>query len=143
MDARQISPRYSVSPQIAVEDLPAIAEAGFTTVICNRPDAEVPPSHQSAAMAAAAEAAGLTFEVLELTHQTMTPENVARQCAMIEESDGPVLAYCASGTRCSVIWALGQAGIQDTDAILAATSAAGYQLDHLQPAIEQMAARRR
>ena len=143
MDVRQISPRYSVSPQIALEDLPAIAEAGFTTVICNRPDAEVPASIQSSEMARAAEAAGLTFQVLELTHQTMTPENVARQRAMIEGADGPVLAYCASGTRCSVIWALGQAGEQDTDAILAATAAAGYQLDHLQPALEQMAAQRR
>ena len=138
MDIRPLTPRYSVSPQIAAEDLSAIAEAGFATVICNRPDVEVPPSHRAAAIQVAAEAAGLRFEVLELTHQTMTPANVALQRQMIEESSGPVLAYCASGTRCSVIWALGQAGTMPVDDVLARTSQAGYALDGLRPTLEQI-----
>jgi len=139
MELRPLSPRYHVSPQISAEDLPAIAAAGFTTVICNRPDTEVPASQQAAAIGAAARAAGLQFEVLELTHQTMTPENVDRQRALVETSRGPVLAYCASGTRCSVVWALAQAGDMDIDDILACTSAAGYQLDKLRPTLEQFA----
>ena len=53
MDIRQITPRYSVSPQINPEDFAAIKAAGFTKVICNRPDVENPPSHQADAMAAA------------------------------------------------------------------------------------------
>lgn len=133
MDIRHLSDRYAVSPQISPEDLPHIAAAGFRTVICNRPDAEVPASHQAAAIAAAAEAAGLRFETVPLTHQSMTPQNVARQTEIITTSDGPVLAYCASGTRCSVIWALGQAGTMSADDILARTGAAGYQLDGLRP----------
>jgi len=139
MEFRPLSPRYYVSPQIAAENLPAIAEAGFTRVICNRPDSEVPSSHQAATIGAAAKAAGLEFEVLELTHQTMTPHNVARQKALTEAAAGPVLAYCASGTRCSVIWALGQADQIPVDDILAATTAAGYQLEGLRPALEQIA----
>jgi uncharacterized membrane protein YedE/YeeE len=43
MDIRPLTPNYAVSPQIAIEDLPAIKAAGFTTVIDNRPDAEIPP----------------------------------------------------------------------------------------------------
>ncbi|WP_291727209.1 TIGR01244 family sulfur transferase [Leisingera sp. F5] len=139
MDARVITPRYSVSPQISAEDLPAIAGAGFKTVICNRPDAEVPPSHQAEAIRAAAEAAGLRFEVLPLTHQTMTPENAARQRALYESCEGPVLAYCASGTRCSVVWALSQACDMCADDILQKTAAAGYQLDGLRPALDSLA----
>ncbi|MFY0311692.1 TIGR01244 family sulfur transferase [Leisingera sp. D0M16] len=141
MDARVITPRYSVSPQISAEDLPAIAAAGYKTVICNRPDEEVPPSHQAEAIRAAAEAAGLRFEVLPLTHQTMTPENVALQRELYESCEGPVLAYCASGTRCSVVWALGQASDMSADDILQKTGAAGYQLDGLRPALESLASR--
>ncbi|UWQ47159.1 TIGR01244 family sulfur transferase [Leisingera aquaemixtae] len=141
MDARVITPRYSVSPQISAEDLPAIAAAGYKTVICNRPDEEVPPSHQADAIRAAAEAAGLRFEVLPLTHQTMTPENVALQRELYESSDGPVLAYCASGTRSSVVWALGQASELSADDILQKTAAAGYQLDGLRPALDSLANR--
>jgi len=140
MDARTLTPRYSVSPQISVEDVPAIAAAGFTTVICNRPDAEVPPSHQAAALRAAVEAAGLTFLDLPLTHQTMTAENVAQQRAFHEDADGPVLAYCASGTRCSVIWSLGQAGTLDVDEILRITTQAGYDLSGLRPTLDALAA---
>ncbi|KIC08226.1 hypothetical protein RA19_19805 [Leisingera sp. ANG-M1] len=139
MDARVITPRYSVSPQISAEDLPAIAAAGYKTVICNRPDEEVPPSHQAEAIRAAAEAEGLRFEVLPLTHQTMTPDNVALQRELYEGCEGPVLAYCASGTRCSVVWALSQACDMCADDILEKTGAAGYQLDGLRPALETLA----
>ncbi|MCD9147558.1 TIGR01244 family sulfur transferase [Pseudophaeobacter flagellatus] len=139
MDARVITPRYAVSPQISVEDMPAILAEGYKTVICNRPDAEVPPSHQAAAIQAAAEAAGLTFHALPLTHQTMTPENVAKQRAFYEASPGPVLAYCASGTRCSVVWSLGVAADMSPDEILGKTSAAGYDLAGLRPALEAIA----
>ncbi len=136
MDARMLTPDYSVSPQILPEDMADIAARGFATVICNRPDAEVPPDIQADVMAEAAAKAGLAFHVLPLTHQTMTPENVARQRALIEGSQGPVLAYCASGTRCSVIWALGEAGHSPVDQVLAATRAAGYALDNLRPTLE-------
>ena len=139
MNIRQITPQYSVSPQIEPDDLTAIRDAGFTRVICNRPDAEVPPALQADTMAKAAEAAGIDFAVLPLTHDTMTPENIARQMELIE-ADGPVLAYCASGTRCSVIWSLGQAmsGALGTEEILATTARAGYDLSNLRPRLEQM-----
>lgn len=140
MDIRPISDRYSVSPQIDPEDAAAIKAAGVTTVICNRPDAEVPPSHQSDAMRVAMEAAGLHFEVLPITHQTMTPDRIARQAALVDASDGPVLAYCASGTRCSILWALSQAGQQSADDILGAVAKAGYDLSGLRPTLDAIAA---
>jgi uncharacterized protein (TIGR01244 family) len=140
MDIRPLSDRYAVSPQIEPGDLPAIKAAGFAAVICNRPDVENPPPLQADEMRRAAEAAGLAFHVLELTHQTMTPENIARQRELIEGAAGPVLAYCASGTRCSVIWSLGQAGHMPVDDILSATRQAGYQLDQMRPTLEALAA---
>ncbi|WP_424832948.1 TIGR01244 family sulfur transferase [Ruegeria sp.] len=142
MEIRPITPRYAVSPQISVEDVPAIAEAGFVKVICNRPNVEVPPDQQSDAIGEAVRAAGLEYEVLELTHQTMTPENVARQRDLAESCSGPVLAYCASGTRCSVVWALGQCDTLSTDEILDATGKAGYALENLRPALDQIRTQR-
>lgn len=140
MELRRLSPRYFVSPQIVAEDIAAIRAAGITTIICNRPDTEIQPFQQAAAIGAAAQAAGLRFEVLPLTHQTMTPENVARQRALIEASEGPALAYCASGTRSTIAWALGQAGARPVDDILRDATTAGYDLAKLRPALEQVAA---
>ena len=134
MDIRPITPRYAVSPQIAPEDIAAIREAGFTKVICNRPDSEIPPEIQAEAIGTAVRDAGLEFEAIPLTHQTMNAENIDRQMRAAEASEGPVLAYCASGTRCSVVWALGQASQgMPADEILAATNRAGYDLSQLAP----------
>lgn len=138
MDIRSLSAAYAVSPQISVEDIPALSDAGVTLVICNRPDNEVPPSHQAETIGASVREAGLSFEVLPLTHQTMTPENIARQAELVASANGPVLAYCASGTRCSVIWALDQVKTRTPDAVLADLASAGYQLDALRPTLQQL-----
>lgn len=141
MDIRQITPTYFVAPQLDPADMAQVAAAGITTVICNRPDIEVPPAFQADALQAAAEAVGLRFHRHPLTHQIMTPDNVEQHMRFAADALGPVLAYCASGTRSTVVWCLGQAGKMPTDAILDAARAGGYDLDALRPTLEAVAAR--
>jgi uncharacterized protein (TIGR01244 family) len=141
MDIRAITPDYAVSPQIDPEDMPAIAAAGYRVVIDNRPDAEIPPSHHAARMRAAAEAAGLTFVDNPVVGGQMTMRNVEAQGAAIAEAGGPVLAYCASGTRSSVVWALSQAGARPTDELIGLPARFGYQLEGLRLQIEALARR--
>jgi uncharacterized protein (TIGR01244 family) len=142
MDIRPLTDSYAVSPQIAPGDLPAIRAAGYTTVIDNRPDAEIPPDLHMAEMRAAAEAAGLVFVVNPVIGGALTMENVAAQRAAIEAATGPVLAYCASGNRSSVVWALAQAGTRPTDDLIAIPARFGYQLAHLRGQIDALAADR-
>ncbi|MBB3994723.1 uncharacterized protein (TIGR01244 family) [Sulfitobacter undariae] len=139
MDIRQITPTYYVAPQLSPELMTAYKEAGITRILCNRPDEEVPPTHAAAAMQSAAEAAGLEFVAQPLTHATLNEETVARNRQIGADQDGVTLAYCASGTRSCIAWALGQAGEQSADAILAAAQAGGYNLDNLRPYLEQHA----
>ncbi|MDN3711325.1 sulfur transferase domain-containing protein [Paracoccus cavernae] len=73
MDLRQLSPEIAVTPQIDIEDLPALAEAGFRVLINNRPDHEVGPDLDSIAMGRAAEAAGLTYFYIPFTPGEITP----------------------------------------------------------------------
>lgn len=141
MDIRELSDQYSVSPQIDPSDLRTIADAGYRTVICNRPDGEVPPSHQATAIKSAAETAGLAFVELPVTHNGLTLDLVEAQREAVENSEGPTLAYCASGNRSSIVWALGQAGRMPTDEILMATGKAGYNLSHLQQQLQVLAER--
>ena len=141
MDIRPLSPQFAVSPQISVEDVPAIAAAGYTTIICNRPDMEVPPSAQAATIKAAAEAAGLAFVEHPVTHQGLNMEMIAAQKADMIAADGPVLAYCASGTRSSIVWSFSQAGEIPTEEIIAATTAAGYDLGGMGPQLDAIANR--
>ena len=142
MDIRPLTPAYAVSPQIALEDLPAIAAAGFTTVINNRPCMEIPPALQNDAMKAAAEAAGLSFVTLPVTHATLNMETVNAQNDACANATGPVLAYCASGTRCTIVWALGQAGVLDTDTILQTAAENGYDLSQMRHQLDAIASTR-
>jgi uncharacterized protein (TIGR01244 family) len=141
MDIRPLSPTFAVSPQIGVEDIPAIAAAGYTTIICNRPDQEVPPSHQASAISDAATAAGLAFIINPVTHQGMSMELIAGQKVGMDTANGPILAYCASGTRSAIVWSFTQAGEIPTQDIIAATTAAGYDLGGMAPQIDTIANR--
>ena len=143
MEIRPLSSGYAVSPQIDPQDFAAIKAAGYATVINNRPDAEIPPSHHAGAMQRAARAAGLDFVNNPVIGGALSMENVTAQKAAMAAAKGPVLAYCASGNRSSIVWSLVQAGLMEPDAILAAAERAGYQLGHLRPQIEALAAERR
>jgi uncharacterized protein (TIGR01244 family) len=143
MDIRPLTPTYAVSPQIDSEDLAAIKAAGYTTIIDNRPDPEIPPSHQSLTMRQSAEALGLKFFAVPVAGREMSVETVAAHKAALDAAGGPVLAYCASGTRSAIAWALSQASATDADAILTSAERAGYQLEHLRPTLEALAAQKR
>lgn len=105
MQYRQIAEDYAVSPQITVEDVKLIKEAGFKSVICNRPDHEDPGQFDADTIRSVVEAEGLAFKWIPVISGAMTPQNVADQAAALDELPGPVLAYCRSGTRCANLYA--------------------------------------
>ena len=142
MQYNTLSDDYSVSPQIDVTDVPSIAQAGFKSVICNRPDQENPVSRQIEAIKAAVEAAGMDFAENVFDPSSFGPDKIERQAELLAQLPGPVFAYCASGNRCSVVWAFTQAGRVATDRILDATTRAWYELAHLRPQLEMMALNR-
>lgn len=139
MDIRRLTPDYAVSPQIEPSDLPAIKAAGFTTVINNRPDGEIPAHLQDAEMRRAAEALGLTFVTNMIYPGNLTEENVALQRAAMDAATGPVFAYCQSGNRCSIVWAVMEAGNRPIDELVGIPAQFGYKLDHLRPRLADLA----
>ncbi|MFO1138487.1 MAG: TIGR01244 family sulfur transferase [Paracoccus sp. (in: a-proteobacteria)] len=142
MDLRQLTPDLAVSPQILPEDLPALAEAGFRVLINNRPDAEVGPAENDAAMRAAAAAAGMEYHHNPFTPGQITPEMIAAQTAALA-SPGPKVAYCRSGNRSTVLWALSRAGLEPADGLIQTAAQAGYDISGMRPLIESLASRGR
>lgn len=139
MDIRPLTDSYAVSPQIDPEDMAAIKAAGFSTVIDNRPDGEIPASHHTAVMERAAQAAGLTFVANPVIGGMLTMQNVTDQAAAIAASTGPILAYCASGNRSSIVWALSHAGKMPTDELISIPARYGYNLEGLRGQLDNMA----
>lgn len=142
MDIRPLTDGYAVSPQINPADIAAIKAAGYRVIVCNRPDGEAPAGETAADVRAAAEAEGLTFIDNPFVPGALDMTLIETQGRAIDTATGPILAYCASGNRSSVLWALSQAGKVDIETLISVPARYGYQLEPLRPQIAAMAARR-
>ena len=79
IQVQPLSPDLSVAPQLGPEAMAALAEAGFKSVINNRPDFEGGPNQPThASIEAAAKAAGLSYAFLPVAPSYQSPEEVAR-----------------------------------------------------------------
>lgn len=141
MDLRQLSPSLAVSPQILPEQVPQLAAAGFKVLVNNRPDGEVNSALNHQVMQSAAEAAGMSYHYLPFEPGEITPDLIS---GFAEATSGvaPVIAYCRSGNRCTVLWALTQAGKRSEAEILETAAKAGYDLSPVRPLLASLASRK-
>lgn len=125
---RKVTDEFQVSPQITVAQAREAAEAGVVLIINNRPDGEAPDQPSSAEIEAAARAAGADFLALPFVGRP-SPEQARAQAEAVAAADGPVLAFCRSGTRSITAWALGEAARgRDRAELTRLAAAAGYDL---------------
>jgi uncharacterized protein (TIGR01244 family) len=97
---QQLSAEVCVAPQLDPDAMAWAAQAGFKSVVNNRPDFEGGPDQPtSAAIEAAAKTAGLRYVHLPVQPAVQTPEEVARFAALLNELPKPLLAFCRTGTR--------------------------------------------
>ena len=108
-DFRRVTDDFWASPQIGVADIAEAKARGAVLVINNRPDGEAPEDPQGEEIAQAARAAGLDYVAIPVTHAGFTEAQVAATIEALARAEGPVLAYCRSGTRSTLLWALAQA----------------------------------
>lgn len=142
-DFRKLSADVWASPQITVEDLAEAGRLGVKIVINNRPEGESEDQTPGAAIEAAAHAAGMDYRAIPVTMQNLSQADVESMAEALGEAPGPVLAYCRSGTRSTLLWALAQALRGEApDAIAAAAEAAGYDVSPVRAAMDALAARR-
>lgn len=134
---RTLDPTISVFGQIEPEDVAAAKAQGFTTIINNRPENEQPGQPAGAAIEAAAKAAGLDYVAIPVDHSGFNEGQVSAMAEALEAANGPVLAFCRSGTRSTFLWALARHRLGDDGAPLIAKAAnAGYDLGPLRAVLE-------
>lgn len=133
MELRKLEEGVAVSPQIPTAAVAELARAGFGAIICNRPDGEEPGQPAFAEIAAAAEAAGMQAHHIPIASGALDLAAAEAFGRVLDETDGPVFAYCRSGTRSAMLWALSRAGRMPASQILAAAAGAGYDLAPLAP----------
>lgn len=129
MQLRKITEKVTVSPQITAADMAAIKAEGFRAIICNRPDGEGADQPSFEEIEAAAKAAGLEARYVPVQSGMVKDDDVAAFGAALKEIQRPVLAYCRTGTRSATLWSFHESKKRPMPEILAATKAAGYDMN--------------
>jgi sulfide:quinone oxidoreductase len=149
MAFKPLTPTLSVSAQPYAADVAAAARAGFRGLISNRPDGEEPGQPTAAEMRALAAAHGMGFAHVPVVPGQIGDEDVALMADALVRLDGPVLAFCRTGTRAAMLWALNEAGreagreagARPVGEIIETAAAAGYDLSALRPRLADATAR--
>lgn len=106
IQVQQLSPDVCVAPQLGPEMMAAVAQAGFKSVINNRPDFEEGPQQPTnAQIEAAARAAGLEYAFLPVQSAYQSPEEIARMAELLAALPRPLVAFCRSGARSTKLYA--------------------------------------
>lgn len=139
---QSVDDRFLVSPQITTADIAEAAALGVKLVVNNRPEGESPDQTPGADIAAAAAAAGIAYVAIPVTHAGFSHGQIdALEAALAQAGDSPVLAYCRSGTRSTLLWALTKArGGIAAETIAAKAAAAGYDIGPIRATVDMLAA---
>lgn len=140
---RQVDSQFLASPQITVADVALAQQLGVKLIVNNRPEGESDDQTPGAEIAAAAQAADIAYLAIPVTHAGFSmPQVEALQQALAQAGDAPVLAYCRSGTRSTLLWALAQAANGANPFEIAAKAAgAGYDIGPIRAQVDILSAR--
>ena len=101
---------FAVSRQLEPDDVATAARLGFRAIISLRPDGEDETSPTARRIGTCARKARLSFRHVPVAmHEVTEARAVDRFARALRGVEGPVLAYCKSGTRAALLWALASA----------------------------------
>lgn len=121
---RELDEKTLVSGQIQPGDIPKLKEAGVTMIVNNRPDGEEPGQPLAADIEAAAEEAEIAYRFVPI-YRGLGPADAEALREAMNASEGKLLAFCRSGQRSTLAWAVArrEQGASVTELQRAAASA--------------------
>ncbi|WP_421993312.1 TIGR01244 family sulfur transferase [Qipengyuania sp.] len=141
---RKLSDDFYASPQVTPQEISEAAAMGVTLVVNNRPDGEAPDQPPGADIEAATRAAGMDYLAIPIGSAGFSEPQVEKLQDALAGAEGPVLGFCRSGTRSTLLWSLARARTgEDPEAISEAAASAGYDVSPVRPAMDMFAARTR
>lgn len=138
---RKVTESVYASPQIGLAEVAAAKALGIGLIINNRPEGESEDQTPGEEIAAAARDAGIDYIAIPVTHAGFSQAQVDAMASALAGTSAPVLAYCRSGTRSTLLWALARAKAGDNPGVIAAqAAAAGYDVAPIRQLIDMLAA---
>lgn len=136
MELKSLSSELSVTAQLSIEDVAKAAALGFKALINNRPDGESCCQPEASELASEAAANGLDYRHIPVVGGSISDADVTAFSLALDQMTGPVLAFCRSGKRSTILWALSQAPGVDPDQLIEVAKRAGYTISELKARLE-------
>jgi uncharacterized protein (TIGR01244 family) len=135
-----VTDRFSVAGQLQPSALAQAKAKGFVAIINNRPDAEEPGQPANASIAAEAATLGLAYVEIPVGRAGFNETMISATNQALAAADGPVLAFCRSGTRSITLWAFARAAAgEDPDGLIGKAAIAGYDLAPMAGTLQALA----
>ena len=143
MSITKLADNLYIAPQLTPTDVGAAAKLGIRSVICNRPDGEEDGQPAFSEVQQWLADAGIHHSVQQpVVAPQINADDAARFKALRQENPAPVLAYCRTGTRCSLLWGYNQlADGADVAEVMAAAKQAGVDLSNFEARLQEAAKR--
>ncbi len=103
MAIKTLTEDFAVSSQLDTQGIKAVIDAGYRTIICNRPDSEAGAiAHTHLKQQAAHHNVALIYQ--PVVGHALTPADARHMADILKDAPKPVLAYCRSGARCEKLY---------------------------------------
>ncbi|WP_375642218.1 MULTISPECIES: TIGR01244 family sulfur transferase [unclassified Bartonella] len=99
MNLQQIEADIFISAQISIENIKTLAQAGFKTIICNRPDHEELHQPDFSSIKTIANEYGIKAYHIPISPPTIEQSAVEAMQTILKTASLPLLAYCHHGAR--------------------------------------------
>jgi len=106
MNIKTLSSTLSISQQITVDQIQTLADQGFRSIICNRPDGEGADQQTFEEIEKAAQKIGMEARYIPVVAGKVTDGDAIAFDNAMQELPKPTLAYCRSGARSATLWSL-------------------------------------
>ena len=103
VDHKAVTDRLTVAAQIRPDHVAAIAAAGFSCVMMNRPDGEEYGQPDWDDIVAACVSAGVEPRYVPMGSRDLNLKAVQGFRDALDQVKGPVFAFCRSGARCEIL----------------------------------------
>ena len=139
MAIRQLTDSLYIAPQLTEADVQEAVRLGIQTVICNRPDGEEENQPAFAEVQNWFKEAGINqFSHQPVVAPQINAADVAAFQNLLQQSPAPILAFCRTGTRCSLLWGYHQVQHGASVAeVVAAAEQAGVNLSNFEARLQE------
>ena len=129
MQINRLTPYLAAGPQLTPSDVDTIAALGFRSIIGNRPDGESPDQPAFASLVQVARNRNLETRYLPVIVSQIGDTDITKFAEALRDLPKPIFAFCRTGTRSTLLWALANIERLTPDERIRTAAAHGYDIE--------------